>query len=153
MRGQILDKKSQVLADSVERYTIAANPKAVPTYKVRVFFFSSRSRHTRSLCDWSSDVCSSDLWAFPGRTCRISSRGWRIPSIKIGVKPAELSIAHFGRRDVTSSRSMLYATVDARIRPSLSKSGHGQDEGGPCADARAHRRRGLALPAAGHPDE
>src|SRR5215211_7389407 len=27
------------------------------------FFFSSRRRHTRSLCDWSSDVCSSDLIA------------------------------------------------------------------------------------------
>src|SRR5438034_6062535 len=24
------------------------------------FFFSSRRRHTSSLCDWSSDVCSSD---------------------------------------------------------------------------------------------
>src|SRR5438034_11454109 len=29
--------------------------------KKRSFFFSSRRRHTRSLCDWSSDVCSSDL--------------------------------------------------------------------------------------------
>src|SRR5260221_6481330 len=28
-----------------------------------IFFFSSRRRHTRSLCDWSSDVCSSDLCA------------------------------------------------------------------------------------------
>src|SRR5260221_3523536 len=28
------------------------------------FFFSSRRRHTRSLCDWSSDVCSSDLQDF-----------------------------------------------------------------------------------------
>src|SRR6266576_4608831 len=28
---------------------------------VVVFFFSSRRRHTRSLRDWSSDVCSSDL--------------------------------------------------------------------------------------------
>src|SRR5438874_7160564 len=27
------------------------------------FFFSSRRRHTRSLRDWSSDVCSSDLVA------------------------------------------------------------------------------------------
>src|SRR5690349_24960210 len=27
----------------------------------RSFFFSSRRRHTRSLRDWSSDVCSSDL--------------------------------------------------------------------------------------------
>src|SRR6267378_5846122 len=26
-----------------------------------LFFFSSRRRHTRSLRDWSSDVCSSDL--------------------------------------------------------------------------------------------
>src|SRR5438309_3851483 len=28
---------------------------------VRFFFFSSRRRHTRWNCDWSSDVCSSDL--------------------------------------------------------------------------------------------
>src|SRR2546430_5985268 len=30
--------------------------------RVRIlFFFSSRRRHTRFDCDWSSDVCSSDL--------------------------------------------------------------------------------------------
>src|SRR5690554_4124320 len=29
-----------------------------------VFFFSSRRRHTRCGRDWSSDVCSSDLFAF-----------------------------------------------------------------------------------------
>src|SRR6266481_8276792 len=29
------------------------------------FFFSSRRRHTRWNCDWSSDVCSSDLlWQY-----------------------------------------------------------------------------------------
>src|SRR5438270_9843096 len=28
---------------------------------MRVFFFSSRRRHTRFDCDWSSDVCFSDL--------------------------------------------------------------------------------------------
>src|SRR3989475_12421798 len=28
-----------------------------------LFFFSSRRRHTRFDCDWSSDVCSSDLLA------------------------------------------------------------------------------------------
>src|SRR5204862_1689839 len=39
----------------------------------RYFFFSSRRRHTRSLRDWSSDVCSSDLdsdvhpWLFEAR--------------------------------------------------------------------------------------
>src|SRR5438034_3169221 len=31
-----------------------------------LFFFSSRRRHTRSLCDWSSDVCSSDLSLWQG---------------------------------------------------------------------------------------
>src|SRR5256885_11895460 len=31
-----------------------------------VFFFSSRRRHTRLQGDWSSDVCSSDLWKKPG---------------------------------------------------------------------------------------
>src|SRR5690349_9416956 len=31
-----------------------------------VFFFSSRRRHTRSLRDWSSDVCSSDLAKLAG---------------------------------------------------------------------------------------
>src|SRR5207237_5175805 len=29
------------------------------------FFFSSRRRHTRFKCDWSSDVCSSDLVTAP----------------------------------------------------------------------------------------
>src|SRR5256886_3996365 len=30
------------------------------------FFFSSRRRHTRFDCDWSSDVCSSDLLTLIG---------------------------------------------------------------------------------------
>src|SRR5205814_7189999 len=32
------------------------------------FFFSSRRRHTRCLSDWSSDVCSSDLFVFLNAT-------------------------------------------------------------------------------------
>src|SRR5256886_7357900 len=43
------------------------------------FFFSSRRRHTRFDCDWSSDVCSSDLNAAPpdppcGEVCPVASR-------------------------------------------------------------------------------
>src|SRR5690242_21016315 len=35
------------------------------------FFFSSRRRHTRLTCDWSSDVCSSDLrLRFPAITLK-----------------------------------------------------------------------------------
>src|SRR5256886_9300729 len=33
----------------------------VRSKKMCFFFFSSRRRHTRFDCDWSSDVCSSDL--------------------------------------------------------------------------------------------
>src|SRR5690349_24042704 len=51
-------------------------PRAIGAHGVRVqdsadlhgtllFFFSSRRRHTRSLRDWSSVVCSSDLSAVP----------------------------------------------------------------------------------------
>src|SRR4051812_49738054 len=41
----------------------------VPVSYVLGFFFSSRRRHTRLTCDWSSDVCSSDLGCrgFAGR--------------------------------------------------------------------------------------
>src|SRR5438034_71421 len=37
--------------------------RAPPGRDRQGLFFSSRRRHTRSLCDWSSDVCSSDLSA------------------------------------------------------------------------------------------
>src|SRR2546427_10243356 len=35
------------------------------------FFFSSRRRHTRFDCDWSSDVCSSDLPWRPQPPCQV----------------------------------------------------------------------------------
>src|SRR5256886_4777844 len=38
------------------------------------FFFSSRRRHTRFDCDWSSDVCSSDLTSIsPNRKSSFSN--------------------------------------------------------------------------------
>src|SRR5438270_1397412 len=51
--------------------------------RVSFFFFSSRRRHTRFDCDWSSDVCSSDLvaphngrrTAWPGTLVAIKSYG------------------------------------------------------------------------------
>src|SRR5690242_20925519 len=38
------------------------------------FFFSSRRRHTRLTCDWSSDVCSSDLVHELGRAVAAARR-------------------------------------------------------------------------------
>src|SRR5256885_15764422 len=43
-----------------------------PATIARVFFFSSRRRHTRLQGDWSSDVCSSDL-----PRCRPDACGWK----------------------------------------------------------------------------
>src|SRR2546430_363597 len=42
--------------------TLIHNPARPPTSNPHslIFFFSSRRRHTRFDCDWSSDVCSSD---------------------------------------------------------------------------------------------
>src|SRR5438270_6733038 len=37
-------------------------PNRLMTVWLLMFFFSSRRRHTRFDCDWSSDVCSSDLF-------------------------------------------------------------------------------------------
>src|SRR5690349_22857660 len=34
---------------------------SITSRECMLFFFSSRRRHTRSLRDWNSDVCSSDL--------------------------------------------------------------------------------------------
>src|SRR5260370_26067516 len=55
-------------------------------YFLYFFFFSSRRRHTRFKCDWSSDVCSSDLLhriAIPPRlaTRRSGRPDWRVASL------------------------------------------------------------------------
>src|SRR5882672_6121333 len=56
------------------------------------FFFASRRRHTRSLCDWSSDVCSSDLeltWALNFRLRRSLPRNRSVsPRMRILVELA-----------------------------------------------------------------
>src|SRR6266496_4765303 len=55
------------------------------------FFFSSRRRHTRSLRDWSSDVCSSDLARLRAASERVfiehepnASSGGQTTHIEIG---------------------------------------------------------------------
>src|SRR5256885_11700560 len=51
----------------------------------RVFFFSSRRRHTRLQGDWSSDVCSSDLEASEAAYIRrVASRPYFETSFSTG---------------------------------------------------------------------
>src|SRR5882762_10953425 len=54
------------------------------------FFFSSRRRHTRFKCDWSSDVCSSDLGA----------RNAGLRSVKSAVKAAAVRNADLAGSEV-----------------------------------------------------
>src|SRR6266571_1552107 len=49
------------------------------------FFFSSRRRHTRLTCDWSSDVCSSDLGRGRDRVRRFDAEGARLMRFGIGM--------------------------------------------------------------------
>src|SRR5256886_10006968 len=52
------------------------------------FFFSSRRRHTRFDCDWSSDVCSSDLYLGPDATVRaVGNTGTTPPSGTVANPP------------------------------------------------------------------
>src|SRR2546427_800129 len=50
-----------------------------------LFFFSSRRRHTRFDCDWSSDVCSSDLTGWTFYTPYSSTTATQVLPVLLGV--------------------------------------------------------------------
>src|SRR5699024_11260253 len=52
-----------------------------------VFFFSSRRRHTRSKRDWSSDVCSSDLWCERRDSNSHTSRRQNLNLVRLPIPP------------------------------------------------------------------
>src|SRR5690349_22824128 len=62
-----------------------------------LFFFSSRRRHTRSLRDWSSDVCSSDLLeANPDDITPESLEMWR----SAGINRLSIGLQSFDDREL-----------------------------------------------------
>src|SRR2546430_6300177 len=96
-----------------------------------MFFFSSRRRHTRFDCDWSSDVCSSDLKLF-GR-CRCQE--------KFGSKRPESSI--WSRSSISSAREcrnreQLGRPLNRFLHPAAGASVKSQDNS--CRPASAPRR-------------
>src|SRR5215469_12519343 len=62
------------------------------------FFFSSRRRHTRSLRDWSSDVCSSDLLPWRQLRCDRSTAGLGDVMAQNGDQPAVKAAEAAARR-------------------------------------------------------
>src|SRR6516164_11277905 len=104
---------------------------AVMAFWGALFFFSSRGRHTRWNCDWSSDVCSSDLRmgvlaaAVPGRP-RDLSRGGTGRSAPSRADRAGGALSHGRCRDGSP-------------RPDLPVGPLGLRRG--CADRRARREQ------------
>src|SRR5690349_2587870 len=80
--GEILRRPYDATADLPVADLLARRRDCV--VQVADFFFSSRRRHTRSLRDWSSDVCSSDL-DFLGRRYGLDLKSFGPPLVAIYV--------------------------------------------------------------------
>src|SRR5438132_8935455 len=84
---------------------------------VRLFFFSSRRRHTRSLCDWSSDVCSSDLVDKRAvRAAQVSQHEARVVAHDPGMAGGHVEVAFGIAADVGQRVS---AEADVRLAEGL----------------------------------
>src|SRR6266478_3662162 len=84
------------------------------------FFFSSRRRHTRFDCDWSSDVCSSDLRSLQAeiersmRDVRAACADW--PKMQSAARQAAEDLNSLGSRfdvlDITETQALLQWMLD-----------------------------------------
>src|SRR2546427_5591296 len=63
------------------------------------FFFSSRRRHTRFDCDWSSDVCSSDLLVRGSPAWEADAHAQSGAIVRVIADDAPPMLAHHGRHD------------------------------------------------------
>src|SRR5260221_1130046 len=85
------------------------------------FFFSSRRRHTRSLCDWSSDVCSSDLYGIAAENevvskclhCQYANVVFQENRQDLMLKTAELVAVHDIKREL--DRLKTKAVIGSRL--------------------------------------
>src|SRR5258707_581284 len=83
------------------------------------FFFSSRRRHTRYWRDWSSDVCSSDLFS----NCRIRFRNRQLENPSVAPRPSADGLENLGEngRDHDGSQGLGWASQprEAKDRKSV----------------------------------
>src|SRR5260221_7896046 len=78
------------------------------------FFFSSRRRHTRSLCDWSSDVCSSDLFSASAVGTAKDNGSFLVPSLSMGCATYNFEIPPYGRYGGELISPVYLATIEDR---------------------------------------
>src|SRR5205085_3779921 len=71
-------------------------------WRMLSFFFSSRRRHTRFDCDWSSDVCSSDL------RMHLECEGWCILDHRFRIGHTEI--------DLIARRETIVAFIEVKTR-------------------------------------
>src|SRR5690349_23376777 len=95
------------------------------------FFFSSRRRHTRSLRDWSSDVCSSDLPA------AVSSRPSRAEDRPTNDGPSLLRRSEEHTSELQSRRDLVCRLLLEKKNRSRGRRGDGAE-----GEALEERRRG-----------
>src|SRR2546427_6111414 len=72
------------------------------TLLILFFFFSSRRRHTRFDCDWSSDVCSSDLAGQQVLRLALGGAG-RLAHIASGLQWLAVALQRRGNRGLVSA--------------------------------------------------
>src|SRR5438477_10798131 len=87
------------------------------------FFFSSRRRHTRLTCDWSSDVCSSDLGIW-SKLCGGGGEGMDHSSVRASQGSEERRVGkecrsrwrayHLKKKKLDSLGDMLHAALDCK---------------------------------------
>src|SRR5256885_16806200 len=93
----------------------------------RIFFFSSRRRHTRLQGDWSSDVCSSDLTLdekSPVRGRRVAVQEYGISNLELlqglkerGAEVTRVPVYRWGLpRDLAPLRAALQAIAGGQVR-------------------------------------
>src|SRR2546422_9916633 len=74
--------------------------------RIFFFFFSSRRRHTRCSRDWSSDVCSSDLFS-DDTAKRFEAYGWHVQRVADGNDVSALDAALATARRTTERPSLV----------------------------------------------
>src|SRR2546430_5618317 len=79
-----------------------------------MFFFSSRRRHTRFDCDWSSDVCSSDLQRISGPDIDIAMMARAQGAEGIGPVAKASELARAIEKGIQAARNGAVCVVDVR---------------------------------------